>query len=129
VPLYRPGGDLNGREEWSHRRRSAPSLLRLLLGIGGDVSVIQFKRRSEVARAALGSLRRRRPDARLTAHGEDSGGGCCVLFQGRRKVPTGFGWAGCWATRPSGPAVCCEIKKEKWNCCWTLWAELMKEWK
>jgi hypothetical protein len=63
VPLYKLGGDLNGREECCHRRRSAPSLLRLLLGIGGDVPVIQFRRRSEAARVALGSLWRRRPDA------------------------------------------------------------------
>jgi hypothetical protein len=42
MPLYRPDGDLNDQKECSHRRRSAPSLLRLLLGRGGDTLVINF---------------------------------------------------------------------------------------
>jgi hypothetical protein len=53
VPLYRQSGDLNGQEECGHRRRSAPSLLRLLLGIGGDAPVIQFRRGIEAARRRL----------------------------------------------------------------------------
>jgi hypothetical protein len=53
VPLYRPGDDLNDREECSHCHRSAPSLLRLLHGRGGDTSVIYFRRGREGAGAAL----------------------------------------------------------------------------
>jgi hypothetical protein len=49
MPLYRPGGYLNGREECGHRRWSAPSLLWLLLGIGDNMLAINFGRGREMA--------------------------------------------------------------------------------
>jgi hypothetical protein len=48
-----PSGNLNGQEECGHRHRSVPSLLWLLLGIGGDAPVIHFKGGSEKARMHL----------------------------------------------------------------------------
>jgi hypothetical protein len=53
---------------------SAPSLFRLLLGRGGDSSVIQFRRGREATGAALGSLWRRGSDGRPVVRGEDNGG-------------------------------------------------------